>query len=552
MGHYHPGSDSQIVQELPGAVGGTWSSPAYFNNRIYYHGNGDRIKCFTFSGGLLNPTPINQSTNVYGDRGSTPSISANGNNNAILWSLQTDGFGNGTPAVLHAFNATNLSLELYNSAQAANSRDQGPPAVKFTLPTIANGKVYVGGQYALTVYGLASFINPPVISPNGGIFTNSIGVSISNSTPAVVMFYTLDSTIPGSNSIPYNGPFLLTNSAVIKARAFKTGAVPSQVVSASFFNSIDVGTGTGLTGNYYSNHTDFSGSPTLVRIDPTVNFDWGNGSPDPTISADHFTVRWTGDVQPLFNEPYTFYTRTDDGVRLYVDGNLIINEWIDQGPTEWSATVNLMARRRYSITMEYYENGGGAVAQLSWSSPSTSKTIIPASQLYPVHNSPPYVFINSPLNGQSFSAAATITLNSTAGDSDGYVTSVDYYSGTNLLGRATNSPYYLTVPGVGPGNLCAQRGSDGQWRFHLHVGHRQYYSQPRQRWAVRVDQPAACARLLQHAAAFHRYNSTDVVPVRTLRQYDQSHRFTGAAALCAQRTLLVGLLDRGAVVCRAQ
>jgi hypothetical protein len=454
MGHYHPGSDSQIVQELPGAVGGTWSSPAYFNNRIYYHGNGDRIKCFTFSGGLLNPTPISQAPNVYGDRGSTPSISANGNNNAILWSLQTDGFGSGTPTVLHAFNATNLSQELYNSGQALNGRDQGGPAVKFTLPTIANGKVYVGGQYALTVYGLASFINPPIISPNGGIFTNSISISMSNSTPGVVMFYTLDSSLPGSNSIAYTGPFVLTNSALIKARAFKTGAVPSQLASASFFSSIDVGTGTGLTGSYYSNHTDFSGSPTLVRIDPTVNFDWGSGSPDPTISADHFTVRWTGDVQPLFNEPYTFYTRTDDGVRLYVDGNLIINEWIDQGATEWSATVNMMARRRYSITMEYYENGGAASASLSWSSPSTSKTIIPTSQLYPVHNSPPYVFINSPLNGQNFAATATITLNSTAGDSDGYVTSVDYYSGTNFLGRATNSPYYLTVPGFVQGTYA--------------------------------------------------------------------------------------------------
>jgi hypothetical protein len=113
-----------------------------------------------------------------------------------------------------------------------------------------------------------------------------------------------------------------------------------------------------------------------------------------------------------------------------------------------------MARRRYSITMEYYENGGGAVAQLSWSSPSTSKTIIPTSQLYPVHNSPPFVIINNPVNGQNFPATATITLNSTAGDSDGYVTSVDYYSGTNLLGRATNSPYYLTVPGFSQGTYA--------------------------------------------------------------------------------------------------
>jgi len=101
--------------------------------------------------------------------------------------------------------------------------------------------------------------------------------------------------------------------------------------------------------------------PTLARTDSTVNFNWGGGSPDPSISADNFTVRWTGTVQPQFNEPYTFYTSTDDGVRLYVNKQLIIDHWVDQGTTEWIGGISnaLTAQQKYNIQMDYYEHGGG-------------------------------------------------------------------------------------------------------------------------------------------------------------------------------------------------
>jgi len=242
---------------------------------------------------------------------------------------------------------------------------------------------------------------------------------------------------------------------VVKAKAFKAGSVDSALATATFVNSLEVGQGAGLAGAYYSSHTaasPFSGSPTLTRIDSTVNYDWGSGSPDPSISADQFTVRWTGDVQPLFSETYTFYTRTDDGVRLYVNNQSIVNQWVDQSPTEWSGSIALAAGQRYAITMEYYENGGGAVAQLSWASASTSKQIIPSSQLYPVHDVPPTVSVSTPTNGSSFQSPATITLSAQANDADGSVTRVDYYSGASFLGSTSNGPaYYLTVPGLAQG-----------------------------------------------------------------------------------------------------
>jgi hypothetical protein len=136
----------------------------------------------------------------------------------------------------------------------------------------------------------------------------------------------------------------------------------------------------GLAATYYNNK-DFTGS-TVTRTDATVNFSWGNGSPDPAIGPDTFSARWTGQVMPQYSQTYTFYARTDDGVRLWVNGQLLVDKWIDQGSTEWSGTIALTAGQKYSILMEYYENGGGAVAQLRWSSPSQAKQIIPSSRLF--------------------------------------------------------------------------------------------------------------------------------------------------------------------------
>jgi len=367
--------------------------------------------------------------------------------------LDNSAWGSGGPAVLHAYNATNVALELYNSNQAGN-RDKPAGAVKFTVPVVANGKVYVGGQYSLSIFGLGSFISPPIITPNGGIFTNSVTVTLSNSTPGATIYYTLDSSTPATNSLLYAAPLVLSNTAVVKAKAFKTGSMDSQVSVATFVNSISIGSGIGLTGTYYSNHFStnaFTGASSLVRTDAVVNFDWGTGSPSPRISADHFTVRWTGDVQPLFSETYTFYTRTDDGVRLRVNNQLLIDKWVDQGATEWSGNIALNAGQRYTIQMDYYENGGGASGQLSWSSTSTAKEIIPMNQLYPVHDIPPSIYFLTPIDESSFTELATVTLSAQASDPDGQVVRVDYYSGTTLLGSATNPPYYLTISGLAAG-----------------------------------------------------------------------------------------------------
>jgi uncharacterized repeat protein (TIGR03806 family) len=456
MGHYNTANDNQIVQSIAGAVGGTWSSPAYFDNRIYYHGSGDVLKAFSITNAFITTAPSSKSATSFGYPGATPVVSANGTQNGIVWDLQTDAYSSGGAAVLHAYNATNVALELYNSSLNPG-RDNPGGAVKYTVPTVANGKVYVGAQFALSVFGVGNFLPTPVIAPNGGTFTNSVVISITDTTPGTTLYYTLDSTAPTTNSILYSGPFVLKTSAVVLAIATKPGAFNSAVAGASFLNSAAVGNGTGLLGQYWSNHfptNAFSGAATLTRTDPLINFNWGNGSPDPLISTDHFTARWTGSIQPQFDENYTLYTTTDDGVRVYINGKLIINEWIDQGPTEWSGTVALKAQQRYNIEMDYYENGGGAAASLSWSSASTPKVLIPQSQLYPVANPAPGVVLNSPADGSAYVAPASVTLSATAAAQYNTIDNVAFYANGTLLGAISNAPYVFTATGLAAGNFA--------------------------------------------------------------------------------------------------
>ena len=149
--HYNAGGSSDnIVQTMP-LGGSSFDTPAYYNGQIYYVAAQDVIRAYIVSNGTL----IADQPGTFGSRkfpfpGATPSISANGATNGIAWAIQNTNAG---PAVLVAFNATNLSTEIYNSAQAG-IRDQLTNGVKFVIPTIANGKVYVGGRYALGVFGL--------------------------------------------------------------------------------------------------------------------------------------------------------------------------------------------------------------------------------------------------------------------------------------------------------------------------------------------------------------------------------------------------------------
>jgi hypothetical protein len=143
-------SANNIHQQLAGGLpGGVWSMPAYFNNTVYYGPVGNNIKAFAISNAQLNASPTSQTPTAFGYPGATPSISANGTSNGILWAIEDV-----SPGVLHAYDATNLAHELYNTNQASGGRDQFGPGNKFVTPMIVNGKVYVGTPSGVAVFGL--------------------------------------------------------------------------------------------------------------------------------------------------------------------------------------------------------------------------------------------------------------------------------------------------------------------------------------------------------------------------------------------------------------
>jgi hypothetical protein len=151
LGRFNASSD-QIVEETGQVMGGVWSTPAYFNGTLYYSGIFDVLKAFQLSNGLIITTPTSEAASGYGYPSSTPSVSANGTSDGIVWAIETDAYSSNGPAILHAYDASNLATELYNSDMNA-ARDQLGGAVKFTVPTITNGKVYVGTANGLSVFG---------------------------------------------------------------------------------------------------------------------------------------------------------------------------------------------------------------------------------------------------------------------------------------------------------------------------------------------------------------------------------------------------------------
>jgi hypothetical protein len=141
----------------------------------------------------------------------------------------------------------------------------------------------------------------------------------------------------------------------------------------------------GLTAQYFNDPGTGAHFATLAatRIDPTVNFNWGTGAPVSGVGADNFSVRWTGRVEAPVTGTYRFTTVSADGIRLWVNNQLVVNNWTDHASTtNTSAAIALTAGVRYTMTLEYYEHTGSAVARLQWSYPGQATQAIPASRLF--------------------------------------------------------------------------------------------------------------------------------------------------------------------------
>jgi len=201
------------------------------------------------------------------------------------------------------------------------------------------------------------------------------------------------------------------------------------------------GAGGGVKGEYYQGQN--LNTVALTRTDPQINFNW-SGAPDPAVSEDGFSVRWSGELEAAFTETHTFYTNSADGVRLWIDGIQLVNNWTDHDNTENSGNMDLVAGQIYSLQMEHYDATGAAVAELLWSSPRTPKQIIPQAALsLPVRARNP-----QPLNG-IVGVKLIDTLDWMAGD---HAASHDVYFGTDMeavQNADKSSPEYKGTRGLG-------------------------------------------------------------------------------------------------------
>jgi len=243
---------------------------------------------------------------------------------------------------------------------------------------------------------------PTLVTLPAGTFSKTIAVTPLANTSLQVPVITQLKLLPGANYTV--GPQSNANVLIY----------PSMTAN-----------GAGLTGVYFTNAsltylsvTNFN--PTnafFTNIDPIIDFNWTNSSMYPNLSNGLFSVRWTGQIEPQYSETYYFDTVSDDGVKLWVNDQLLIDKWQSQSGTEWTNAIALQANTRYNIKLEYLQNKGKAQVHLYWYSASQPRQIIPSDRLYATNsidgsstNAPPVV--TSPLTafgfvGQPFSFTVT-------------------------------------------------------------------------------------------------------------------------------------------------
>jgi hypothetical protein len=203
MGKFNSNSNADLGEA---AIGGQLHNvAAYFNGQIYIGGDDIPLKAYAVGNGTLGTSPASQTQNQFGTaggdgQGTAPSISANGTFNGIVWALDNSPYSSTSPAILHAYDAGNLADELYNSTQAAGGRDTAGGAVKFTIPVVANGQVYVGGESSVTVYGLLNPNNtvpdaPPKLTAAAG--PHAVALTWGASDNATTSYNVYRSTTPG-------------------------------------------------------------------------------------------------------------------------------------------------------------------------------------------------------------------------------------------------------------------------------------------------------------------------------------------------------------------
>jgi len=270
MGKFSPSADAIYQQMSSTLPGGVWSSPAWFNGTLYYGDQGNPLKAFRFANGFFQTPASSKSAHSFTYPGTTPSISANGISNGIVWAAE-----NTSPATLHAYDATNLATELYNSNQAANGRDHFGSGNKFIVPTVVNGKVYVGTTNGVGAFGLlCSYAIAPQSAtvPASGATTQTVNVVATSgcawtaSSNAAFLSITSGTSGSGSGSVTYQ---VAANSGPTRSGTL--------TIAGQTFTVTETGT-TSPTLSLSQSSLNFGYSSSLVTSPQTITVSFAGGS----------------------------------------------------------------------------------------------------------------------------------------------------------------------------------------------------------------------------------------------------------------------------------
>jgi hypothetical protein len=414
LGHL-ANNDNQIVQSFQASSSGRMNgSPVYWNSPahgpvIYLWPASDPLKAFRLSGGLFDTVPVGQSTALAasGMPGGMLSLSAFGSTagTGILWAAISrvgDANNQTQPGILRAYDANDVTRELWNSEQDA-ARDRLTTFSKFSPPTIANGKVFVPTfSNKLVAYGLLSGEPqnaPPTVNAGPDrtvtlpatlpLTATAADDGIPNPPGALTISWS-KVTGPGTvvfapvNALVTSASFSAPGQYLLRVSASDGAIVVSDELSVAVYPV--PGSGSGLRGQYFNDPGDGTHfiASVLTRIDPAIDFDWANGPPAAGVQADNFSVRWTGQVQAAVTGDVVFGARSNDGVRLWINDELVLDNWTDDSPgTDLTSPLALVENVTYNVRLEMYDHVGPAVAQLLWSYGGQSLTPIPQGRLFP-------------------------------------------------------------------------------------------------------------------------------------------------------------------------
>ena len=291
LGGYAAGasSNTNIPQDILGETGGLWSTPAYWNGNVYMWGSGDVPKMFTMNSGVLDGTPSSKASVTSAFPGANFTISSNGTQDGIAWAVRTDMYTTHGAGILYAWNANSLADELYES-DTNNARDTAGGAMKFEIPVVTNGKVYLAGSHLLDVYGLLNgepTAAKPVITPDGGTFSAAQPVSMTSTTASAGIYYTLDGSTPTTQSTPYLEPFSVSADTVVNAIASAPNYLQSAVSTATFTFATQT-----PTPSFTPAGGTYTGAQSVTIADADTNakiYYTTNGAP-PTASSTLYTV----------------------------------------------------------------------------------------------------------------------------------------------------------------------------------------------------------------------------------------------------------------------